>query len=499
MTARSDDNTITVEVSGAKFDLHISCSDDFADGYGDKGGPYPNQSPPQYPVHKWRVWKYKNVGSNSCRFSKTCGGEPSPPDPRPKDPVPSIVSTEQPTLNPTTGRIEIPVVDCRDVDDPNAPVHKYSYDFIFMDGTRVVGTSDKNTIAVNVASAEFDLHISCSDDFINGYGNKGGPSPNVTPPQLPVHKWKVWKYKNIESGSCELSKKCGGSFTPAKPSNCPTEVPSSIPSPIPSGAPTPLPTAAPSGKPTGEPTGIPSSIPSGNPTSNPSSAPSSVPSSEPTEVPTAQPSPTPTAAPSGKPTGEPTGIPSSFPSGNPTSIPSSAPVSAPSGNPTGVPTAQPSPKPTAAPSGNPTGEPTAIPTSHPTRFCVALDDPNSLQHKYSYDFHFAEGTRIVGTSDDNVITVNVANAVFDLHVSCSDDFEDGYGEKDGPKAGQVPVQYPVSEFKIWKYKNIDSESCYLKGVCSGIVTEPGDDRSSDDPSRKTPKNKPAKIESFRNL
>jgi hypothetical protein len=98
---------------------------------------------------------------------------------------------------------------------------------------------------------------------------------------------------------------------------------------------------------------------------------------------------------------------------------------------------------------------------------VDKDDPNPLLHKYSYDFTFADGTRIAGSSDDNIISVAVAGAVFDLHVSCSDDFANGYGSKDGPTAGQTPVQFPVSEFKIWKYKDVGAASCELKDICSG--------------------------------
>jgi hypothetical protein len=118
---------------------------------------------------------------------------------------------------------------------------------------------------------------------------------------------------------------------------------------------------------------------------------------------------------------------------------------------------------------------------------VASDDPNSLLHKYSYDFTFSDGTRLAGSSDDKIISVVVAGAAFDLHISCSDDFADGYGVKNGPKAGQSPEQLPITNFKVWKYKNIDKASCALKSVCSG----PGANRDeeNEEDSKKKSKSK----------
>jgi hypothetical protein len=112
-----------------------------------------------------------------------------------------------------------------------------------------------------------------------------------------------------------------------------------------------------------------------------------------------------------------------------------------------------------------------------------VDDPNPLQHKYSYDFTFADGTRRTGTSDDNTVAVVVAGASFDLHVSCSDEFADGYGEKGGPSAGIWPVQHPVVEFKIWKYADAGSGSCELKGTCAG----PGGNPDGDGAKKPKPK------------
>ena len=83
------------------------------------------------------------------------------------------------------------------------------------------------------------------------------------------------------------------------------------------------------------------------------------------------------------------------------------------------------------------------------------------------------------------MSVTVAGAVFDLHISCSDDFADGYGTKNGPKAGMSPVQYPVSAWKVWKYNNAGTGSCERMGGCSGSSGGPVDS----DPGTKKPKPK----------
>ena len=329
---------------------------------------------------------------------------------------------------------------CQHHDDPNPLGHKYSYDFVFADGTRVRGTSDENNVPVVVAGAEFDLHISCSDEFPGGYGSKGGPKEGQTPMQYPVSEWRVWKYKNVGEEGCELVKQCG------EGDNTPNPVP----------------------RPPGE----------SSPVSSPSSCPSPFPSGSPTYVPTPSPTHTPTVLPSVTPTAVPTVHPSQMPTGVPSGRPSAVPSSS-------TPTAIPTGSPTSTPSTFPTSEPSGQPSGFPTGFCVNKDDPNELLHKYSYNFTFADGTQLLGSSDDNVISVTVADATFDLHISCSDDFSGGYGDKDGPIADQMPIQYPVTNYKIWKYKNVGKSTCELKGTCSGP-------NSDDYEGSKTHKSKPRK-------
>ena len=189
----SDSNTVDVTVAGKTFPLHISCSDSFEGGYGEKDGPVRGQNPA---VSTWTVWKYKNLDKSDCRLEKMCGDTPAPPSPSPS-PTPSVC---------------VP-----DTDDPNTDLKQYSYDFTFVDGTRVFGTSDSNTVTVSVDGDAFPLHISCSDTFKNGYGSKGGPVEGVNPA---VAKWDVWKYSNPDKADCRVTKRCGGDFVCQPAPNC---------------------------------------------------------------------------------------------------------------------------------------------------------------------------------------------------------------------------------------------------------------------------------------
>ena len=69
MYGTSNSNMIQVVVDGLQFDLHISCSDTFDDGYGSKGGPVEGVNPR---VTKWSIWKYTNPGTEDCCFDEVC-------------------------------------------------------------------------------------------------------------------------------------------------------------------------------------------------------------------------------------------------------------------------------------------------------------------------------------------------------------------------------------------------------------------------------------------
>ena len=487
----SDENVVTVTVSDATFDLHISCSDDFPGGFGRKDGPKADQIPEEFPVSHYTIWKYRNVGKPSCELREVCSGpstdpptddsttqstksKPAKPTASPsilpfgrpsskpssgpsRDPTgtshptsvvtanPSLAPSTNPTAKPSLRFSSLPSIQpvsvphsvpsseptrfCVDEDDPNPLIHQHSYNFTFGDGTEIIGSSDENVVTVTVSDATFDLHISCSDDFPGGFGRKDGPKADQIPEEFPVSHYTIWKYRNVGKPSCELREVCSGPSTDPPTDDSTTQSTKSKPA---------------------KPTASPSILPFGRPSSKPSSGPSRDPTgtSHPTSVVTANPS----LAPSTKPTAKPSLRFSSLPSIQPVSVPHS------------------------------------VPSSEPTRFCVGEDDPNPLIHQHSYNFTFGDGTEIIGSSDENVVTVTVSDATFDLHISCSDDFPGGFGRKDGPKADQIPEEFPVSHYTIWKYRNVGKPSCELREVCSGPSTDP----PTDDSTTQSTKSKPAK-------
>lgn len=83
----------------------------------------------------------------------------------------------------------------------------------------------------------------------------------------------------------------------------------------------------------------------------------------------------------------------------------------------------------------------------------ALDDKG-----YSYSFTFVNGVTISGSSSKNVVFVPNAGGTsvenptgMELHISCSDDFPGGWGEKDGPVRG-VDTAWQIASYTINKYK-----------------------------------------------
>jgi hypothetical protein len=183
----SDQNTVEVSVAGKKFELHISCSDTFDGGYGTKGGPKAGINPK---VVAWKVWKYKD-GNNpdKCQMDKTCG--PGGTGETPRHPACFVPPR------------------CTDIEDPNTVAKKQTYEFFFADGTYIIGASNDNTVTRTVAGKSVELHISCSDDYYGGYGQKSGPTQGVNPKVL----WfQIWKYKDSDKGdsACSLEKTCYG-------------------------------------------------------------------------------------------------------------------------------------------------------------------------------------------------------------------------------------------------------------------------------------------------
>lgn len=103
--------------------------------------------------------------------------------------------------------------DCWFGDDPSPALNsdKYSsYYFEFSNGEILKGTSEKNDINVNVNGKSFIMHVSCSDTYQNGYGDKGGPQPEHG---VSVVDYKIYKYHN-KNGKCKIKECPCGDFTP---------------------------------------------------------------------------------------------------------------------------------------------------------------------------------------------------------------------------------------------------------------------------------------------
>jgi uncharacterized repeat protein (TIGR01451 family) len=96
-----------------------------------------------------------------------------------------------------------------DNSDPNPPmvVEYYSYVFNFSDGSTASGTQDRaldgHNLAVNVDGVDMIIHGSCSDDFPDGYGEKGDPTLADGHPSLDTYH--IWLYK----ADGTLDKECG--------------------------------------------------------------------------------------------------------------------------------------------------------------------------------------------------------------------------------------------------------------------------------------------------
>jgi large repetitive protein len=160
-------------------DVHVSCSDSFPGGWGDKDGPDATLDP------EWRVQSYEITKYKDGKVDKTCAGTP--------------------TADPTAAALPL--------------LSEWAeYTFVFADGSIVTGsnqtgeagyTGDKNR--ANLGLSE-DVHVSCSDKFFldkaptdknYGWGDKGAPVKGVDP--YPVTSYSISRYKDGN-----LDKTCSG-------------------------------------------------------------------------------------------------------------------------------------------------------------------------------------------------------------------------------------------------------------------------------------------------
>ena len=259
---------------------HLSCSDKFPEGWGEKEGP------DQVADSAWQILRYEISKFKDGEVDKTCsGGLPQPPQPPPN---PSIdlektVNGEDadnptgPTVNvgdfvtigyqvTNTGNVTLTQVEVVDADlgpvtcpldtlvpgesmtcneaqvlvenegqqfmeadvtgkadiggtsaptpaDPNAKTKSYA--FTFVNGQVITGFSDNNTAFLPNAGGTdpnnptgMDVHVSCSDEFAGGWGEKDGPDQAVDT------AWQIASYSIIKWDKGEIKKTCGETFSP---------------------------------------------------------------------------------------------------------------------------------------------------------------------------------------------------------------------------------------------------------------------------------------------
>ncbi|MBT8214305.1 MAG: hypothetical protein KJP12_03705, partial [Acidimicrobiia bacterium] len=160
-------------VPGTGMDVHVSCSDAYPDGWGEKDGPVEGVDT------EWRVQSYVVEKYKDGVVDKSCG---------------DAFSLSAATAATT--------------DWSNEDWSEYTFEF--GDGTIITGsnrsdgdgyTGDKNQADLGLSET---VHVSCSDDFNldktspaeNGWGDKGAPVFGVDP--APVVSYSIDKYKDGE-------------------------------------------------------------------------------------------------------------------------------------------------------------------------------------------------------------------------------------------------------------------------------------------------------------
>jgi hypothetical protein len=142
--------------------------------------------------------------------------------------------------------------------------------FIFADGQTAIGCSDSNNanpvfLSPSGTRLVDDLHISCSDDFLEGdggigFGEKG--SPVAAAGEAPVTSYYILQYE-LDGGTIKVKKECCeeviATFTPTTPAPTASKpIPLPVPTvPVP---PVPAPVPPPTPKPVAPPPTLPPEV-----------------------------------------------------------------------------------------------------------------------------------------------------------------------------------------------------------------------------------------------
>ncbi len=164
-------------------EIHVSCSDKFPGGFGEKDGPDPALDS-AWQISSFQISKVKDDG----KVEKTCGSD--------------------------------------DLGNPNNPagIEKgKAYSFTFVNGQTISGVSEDNVAFLPNAGGTdannpigMEIHVSCSDDFPGGFGEKDGPDSTRD------SAWQLASYRIDKIDKGEIKDSCSGSFTPPGPPPTPS-------------------------------------------------------------------------------------------------------------------------------------------------------------------------------------------------------------------------------------------------------------------------------------
>ena len=250
--------------------VHLSCSDKFEGGFGQKDGPNAQTD------SAWQIASYSIGELKNGVLTLKCGDSFTPPGPPPAPAIklvktvngqdantptgPRVTVGESVTLGyvvTNTGNVDLQSVSVTDLDlgpvscpqdglAPNesmtcdeasvlvtqagqvfmeartdavgkstAPATapgpgKHAFIFVFENGQTISGTSESNTAFVPNAGGNdannptgMNVHVSCSDKFEGGFGQKDGPDPVLD------SAWKIASYSIFSNGTL----KCGDAST----------------------------------------------------------------------------------------------------------------------------------------------------------------------------------------------------------------------------------------------------------------------------------------------
>ncbi|RZV46087.1 MAG: hypothetical protein EX269_08270, partial [Acidimicrobiales bacterium] len=180
ISGESDDNVAFLANAGGTdannptgMEVHVSCSDEFPGGFGEKDGPDPVVD------SAWRIESYSIGEVKDGVYEEKCSGPPVP------------------------GEIEDGI----------------GYTFTFVNGTTITGVSEDNTAFIPNAGGSdannptgMEVHLSCSDEFPGGFGEKDGPDP------VADSAWQIESYEITEIKDFVVEEvKCSGNFGPPPP------------------------------------------------------------------------------------------------------------------------------------------------------------------------------------------------------------------------------------------------------------------------------------------